>query len=273
MTQRIPIGIVAYRPDHNVLDRLQRIMAFGSHAYVYDNSPDAPLLRDFCNTHADRITYLTCGKNLGLGLAITSVCAHAYYDGHAALLFFDQDSIFTDTTLEFIESFVHRNPGVASSHAVVSFTSRPAAATIAGAFDLRDVPLTINSGSLYFLQSAKSIGWHNEHYFVDGVDYEYCLRASLHGYKVAECNGTPGFDHLSEQGDLPVRWLGRPRLMRKYSALRIKDSARANLRLIATSLRHLRFDFAYRFSRILAGYLLSQLVVRISGTPNSATST
>jgi rhamnosyltransferase len=273
MTPRIPIGIVAYRPDDKALDRLQRILDFGAQAYVYDNSPDEPLLRDFCRAHAGRITYLTCGKNLGLGLAITSVCAQAYYDGHAALLFFDQDSIFTHATLEFIEAFVRDRPEVASTHAVVSFTSRPAPATAHGSYDLRELPLTINSGSLYYLQSAKSLGWHNEHYFVDGVDYEYCLRAHLHGLKVAECNGTPGFDHLSEQGDLPVRWFGKPRLMRKYSPLRIKDSTKANLRLIATSLRHLRFDFAYRFSRILAGYLLSQLVVRIAATPNTASPT
>ncbi|MBR7784688.1 hypothetical protein KDM89_21375, partial [Undibacterium sp. LFS511W] len=66
---------------------------------------------------------------------------------------------------------------------------------------VEDVLVAISSGSMFFLENLKLIGWHNQTYFVDGVDYECCLRARQYGLKIGKCGDTPGFDHVSEQPD------------------------------------------------------------------------
>lgn len=267
MQEDISIGVVTYHPDSILLARIELALAAGYAVYVYDNSPEDGVVRQHCGKRAN-CTYLTCGKNVGLGFAISSLCAHAYYDSRKALLFFDQDTAFDSTTLSHVARFFATRPDVRESHAVVTFTAAaddsPAASV---EFDLVPARLTINSGSLYFLANARAMNWHNERYFVDGVDYEFCMRANAAGLRVAECRATPGFNHVREQGTNRLTILGRTRWVRRYSPQRILDSSRSNCRLIVASLRLGLPSFALRFARILLSYLALQLFVRTPSVP------
>jgi hypothetical protein len=49
-------------------------------------------------------------------------------------------------------------------------------------FPFKANKLLISSGSLFNLNILKKINWNNVKYFVDGVDYEFCLRANKMGY-------------------------------------------------------------------------------------------
>ncbi len=123
--------------------------------------------------------------------------------------------------------------------------------------------LAISSGSLFNLPALKKIGWHNEDYFVDCVDYELCLRARRCGFKIGLIKNAPDFDHVTEQPDQTVTLFGKKLLVRRYSATRIKDALRAYLKLIVVGVFQNRPRDTYALTRSLGLYIFGQLTSRL----------
>jgi rhamnosyltransferase len=109
MKRSIALGFVIYNPEISFASRVQMAVESGFDVYIFDNTPEKPSLGALVDWPSN-IKYVTCGKNHGLGLGIQSVCARAYYDHHDALVFFDQDSVFDESTLLFIEKFYVEHP-------------------------------------------------------------------------------------------------------------------------------------------------------------------
>ncbi|MDZ4098686.1 MAG: hypothetical protein U1E13_08275 [Methylophilaceae bacterium] len=260
MTRSLALGFVIYHPEESFLSRVQMAVESGFDVYVFDNSPDRRSLSDFVH-HRGQIKYLTCGKNHGLGLGVSTICAQAYYEKHSALLLFDQDSVFDENTLSFIETFFNSHPELASTHAAVVFNSRRGSQG-QGVDCFREVLLAINSGSLFFLNNVKTLNWHNEGYFVDGVDYEFCLRSKLNGFRISEYSCTPGFDHSTEQADRPYMFFGRIKAMRAYSPRRILDASISSIKLIFSALGGGAIKFSITILRLWILYLITQVLVR-----------
>lgn len=232
----------------------------GFDAYVFDNTPEQRSVDELANLPG-KLKYVTCGKNHGLGLGIQYICAQAYYDGHKALVFFDQDSVFEEGTLNFIEQFYVEHPGLERTYSAVVFNAINTWEEAGNCF--KDVELAINSGSLFYLNNLKTLGWHNDSYFVDGVDYEFCLRSSLNGFRLAEYSCTPGFDHATEQPDQKYRFLGKTYAMRAYAFSRIKDVTVSSFRLIFSALIGGEINFSYRIMRHWIVFMGMQTLVRI----------
>lgn len=258
MSRQLALGFVIYRPETGFLNRVQRSIESGFDVYIFDNSPEQDLVRNFFAGKA-KARYFTAGKNLGLGLGVSSVCAQAYYQGHSALLFFDQDSIYSKETLNFIESYYLEFPKLETTHSVVAFNSKEFRKS-QNCFE--NVDLVINSGSLFFLKNLETLNWHSEKYFVDGVDYEFCLRSKMRGFKVGKYSCTPGFDHTTEQADENYSIFGKTYAMRAYSLSRILDVSRSSLKLIFTALLGAEFTFALKLMRLWTIYLIVQMLVR-----------
>lgn len=257
MKKNVAIGIVTYGPSESLLFRLQNAVEEGFVVYLFDNSPNEELIRKFGQGfNCEKFKYLTCGKNVGLGYGISAVCAQAYYESHKALVFFDQDTVFDKATLNFIEDFYINKPNLSTEYSVVVFNSKNS-----GPF--KEVIFAISSGSLFFLENLKKIGWHNENYFVDCVDYEFCLRSSNNHLKIGEWSATPGFDHQSEQVDVKYNIFGKERLLRKYSTKRILDTTRASGKLLFTSIRSLNFIYTKATLRFIGAYFFWQSLVRV----------
>lgn len=261
MTRSIALGFVIYNPEDSFLSRVRMAVKSGFDVYVFDNSPERRSLGNMADGEG-KIKYLTCGKNHGLGLGVAAVCAQAYYEKHSALVFFDQDSIFNEKTLNFIEMFYVGHPELAGMHSAVVFNaSRGGQEQETDCF--KDVPLAINSGSLFYLNNLKTLNWHNESYFVDGVDYEFCLRSKMNGLKIGEYSCTPGFDHSTEQDDKRYTIFGRPYAMRAYAFSRIVDVSISSFKLIFSALIGGAVKFAFRIVRLWVIYLAVQVLVRL----------
>lgn len=258
MTRKIAVGIVVYHAGEELLRRLELTSSNGFEVYVFDNSPDVANVREFSTLHP-RIHYFTCGKNLGLGIGISTVCANAHQRGHTALLFFDQDTGFSGETLSYVETNYVDNIDAYMDFSAIAFKSN-------GVVSVRDVPLVINSGSLYFLEKLKALDWMDCSYFVDSVDYKFCLDSLNKGYRIGVCGATPGFDHVTEQADSRYRIAGRTYSMRAYSRSRMKDTVSSNLKLIFSALKSCQFSFALRITRLLTLYCASQILVRVINT-------
>ena len=127
MNLNVAIGIITYNPESSVVKRLSDTIKSGYKVYIFDNSPDNSIVRDYAYSNAEarsHITYLTCGKNAGLGYGLSAVCAHAYYDSFPTLLFFDQDTVYSTETLDYVSAFYGRNDFLSELYSSVVFNSK-----------------------------------------------------------------------------------------------------------------------------------------------------
>lgn len=259
----IALGFVIYKAEINLIERIKLASDSGYRCYIFDNSPDDYMFnRKFNNT--PNCKYITVGKNVGLGFGISNVCAQAYYENFDSLLFFDQDTVFDLSTLNFINEFNIQKSSLQSTYSSILFNAKNSDKTNRlNVFEIEDTLLTISSGSLFFLERLKDINWHNESYFVDCVDYEFCLNSNNHDLKIGVCSNTPGFDHISEQDDSEYSIFGKKRMMRKYSSSRVIGTVSASIRIFSNSIRTFNLKFAYAILRSLGIYLYFQFLVRI----------
>lgn len=260
--RKIAVGFVVYNPKSSTIDRINNAVSWGFVAYIFDNSPEKSVIRDYINCRKN-INYTTGGKNLGLGMGLSVICSQAYYDSHHALVFFDQDTLFNIATLNTIEEFYVNNQHLISDYSAVVFNSSNF--NVGGNEFVKcfiDVPLARNSGSLFYLENLKKINWHNEKYFVDGVDYEFCLKSRHHNFRIGEYSCTPGFDHAIEQEDKKYIIFGKTYSMRAYSLRRIIDTANSSLKIISKSVCYGEIQFTARIIKLSLIYMMTQLIVR-----------
>lgn len=259
----IAIGFVIYNPSTSLIPRMNLALESGYTLYIFDNSPKTGIVRNFCKKEAN-CKYITCGKNVGLGFGISSVCAQAYYDSFHALIFFDQDTIFNQSTLFFIEDFYVNHHNLESSYSSIVFNGKKVDdSDVKNENIVKDIILSISSGSLFFLENVNKLNWHNHKYFVDCVDYEFCLNSIVNNFKIGECSNTPGFDHVTEQADVKYNIFGKEIMLRKYSKKRILNTIAASTRLLLASIISWNMRYSAAIMRSLVLYLNWQLVVRL----------
>jgi rhamnosyltransferase len=252
------IGLVLYHPEENLLKRVSHMVDLGYKVYVFDNSPFVAPYSQIIQKKPN-ITYLTAGKNVGIGYSLSTLCSTAFVHGYPQLLFLDQDTGISAQTLEFIEAFPRTLPRcLQQQYAALVFNGQSATEHA-----IQEVRLAISSGSLFNLKVLQQIGWHNEKYFVDCVDYELCLRARRNGFKIGIIRNTPDFDHITEQPDRTLNLLGKQLLVRRYSATRIKDALGAYLKLILSGLFQNRPSDTWALTRSLGLYIFGQLTARM----------
>ena len=266
MSENVAVGMITYNPGASVLSRIQETISCGFKIYVFDNSPDCSLIRDFVSdnaTDSSMITYQTLGKNVGLGIGLCALCASAYYDGFPSLLFFDQDTVYSEETLRYISGFFQKNIGLLTQYSAVAFNARNINSPALQETPVTDILLAMNSGSLYVLENVRKMNWHNTKFFVDCVDYEFCLSSNNAHFKLGENTITPGFDHFSEQGDERHRLFGRDLPIRPYPGFRIRDSLRGYFKLLNKCIRTGNGKYYRLFFVTLAKYLFVQVYIRI----------
>lgn len=263
LNNKISIGFVIHLPENSIINRIKTAEECGFMIYIFDNSPKIDFVRNFCK-NLKNCKYITCGKNIGLGVGISAICAQAYYDFNSALLFFDQDTCYNHETLKFIQDFYERQTNLETNYSAIVFNSKNVQKkNVEGHSEIKDVLMAISSGSLFFLKNLEMLNWHNTNYFIDCVDYEFCLNSNNHHFKIGEYSATPGFDHQAEQPDKKYRIFGKERFMRKYSSKRFFDYFFSSLRLIFQSLKTNNFKFAKATFRSLIIYLYFQCTIRI----------
>lgn len=264
--KKIAIGFIVYRPEVSFFDRLIEIDNANLATFIYDNSPELTTTKDFVDQFSG-IHYSSSGKNAGLGVGLYELCRAAYLENFETLLFFDQDTKFKLDTISFISNFyAKKGSELLAKYSAICFSGKQD--LIHGQTEhpfFIDANIVINSGSLFILKNLKKMGWHNQSYFVDGVDYEFCLRSHIFGFKIGKHLNTPNFDHESEQPDGVVTIFGKRLLVRRYSPARVKDAFHSYIRLIYCAIRSCQLKFALVFFRSFLIYIFGQVLARISG--------
>ena len=254
---------MVYFPEGSFLERVKATVELGYQVYIFDNSPSQRFIFDFAETMSNCF-YGTFGENVGLGIGISRICKQAFQDGFEALLFFDQDTLYSKVTLEYVNSFHEYRNIEFNLFAAVQFSNSVSDhGFLFSEFPLREAKLLISSGSLFNLNMLHKMNWHNEAYFVDGVDYEFCLRACINGFLLGKCLNTPEFDHVSGQEDREYLIFASKLYLRAYNAKRLKDILLSYVKLIILSVRHLKIDYLFIFLKSFLQFTFYQILVRI----------
>lgn len=251
------IALVIYNPSFCTLKRIEMMTCAGYSVYVFDNSFDVSGFKDSVLQNKN-VHYFASGSNLGLGTPLTIICATASARGEKGILFLDQDTSVSVATLDFIEKFRNSlSDDEYRAFASLTFTNgKP------NNLKITEKKLVINSGSLFSLEALQEIGWHNKDFFVDCVDYEFCLRARRSGFKIGVVSDTPDFDHVSEQPDLVFAFLNSKIAVRRYSVSRIRDAVGAYSKLIVGCLVRFELGNVIVLFRSLMIYIFAQLIAR-----------
>lgn len=264
--KKIAIGFIVYRPEASFFERLEEVDKAQITTFIFDNSPELAVTKDFVR-RLSSAHYFSSGRNAGLGVGLYEICRSAYQENFETLLFFDQDTKFNLETFSFIRDvYTEKSVDLMLNYTAICFSgSSNKNHNSPVDISYEDVDLTINSGSLFLLKNLEKIGWHNSSYFVDGVDYEFCLRSHIYGFRVGRFFNTPHFDHETEQPDTIVSIFGKRLLIRKYSFARMRDGISSYIRLIYSSAKNGQFKYALIFCRSFSIYIFGQVLARILG--------
>jgi rhamnosyltransferase len=214
--------VVSYFPEGDFLSRLRRIKSQVAQVVVVDNasSDETAKLLEAAQTELGNAV-IRNQANLGIATALNQGTAWAMGKGYAWCLLFDQDTTPSASMLQKLIAVYDQFP-CRDRLAVIGSNYRAESVPVAR------VPKTqtwlerktvITSGSLVSLAALDRIGPFRDEFFIDCVDFDFCLRARSMGFEVAEAIepimthsvGLPAKHRLlGRQGEVfnhaPFRW-------------------------------------------------------------------
>lgn len=189
------ICIVSYYPSDDCLHRIHQL---GENwpVWIFDNTPSGH--RGLESTEMVRV--FRTGNNEGLGYAMNFLLTEVNQFGYNCALYFDQDTQYSGVSIVWISNWMDKHAESMIDFPLLNFLpiNRRIGTELAHPAVI-PVKLLINSGSLFNLSKLKNLGFHNKNWFLECIDYEYCLRVAQHGYGIAHVSGCPDLDHLCEQ--------------------------------------------------------------------------
>lgn len=242
---------VLYNPDYNAIRNIVLADKFRIKSVVYVNKVEACFLNELDNLD---VVILGDNSNVGLGVAFYELEMYLAEIGEEYFIYFDQDTVTTEETWGFIsrtylDVFSRKNTGM----------------IFYGWNTVESSDLVVSSGCLFSMQIINKIGKHDKGYFVEGVDYEFCLRLKINGYVIRNVF-TESIDHFALQDGTRLKIAGFNIPVRVYGKSRTKDFNVSHSKLIRTSLRKGEFLMFLKFlkSAILFNVFeyLSRILIR-----------
>ncbi len=228
--RRVAAVVVAYRPGPEVPQHLAALRPQVERLIVVDNAATSAS-RDLL-TAAGGIDYVSNTANLGIAAALNQGAALALAAGCDWVATFDQDSLAPAGYIAGLLGALDRvpRPGAVAILAPVyrdrhlGFLFSPAQ-PLAGD-PAADVPVSVTatSGNLVAAAALRATGGFRDDYFIDCVDFEFCLRCRAAGWQVIEVRRMV-LEHAAGRWQ-ERRWLGKARRFNDYPAERRYYQAR-----------------------------------------------
>lgn len=239
---------VLYNPEQNALDNIAMAISSGLKPVVYLNSVDDEYYQRLC---AYNPVVLGLNQNAGLGTAFYEFEMYLEESGEQFYVYFDQDT----KTTEAVWKAVLENEGVFAARKDVGMLFLGNKKGL-----LSDI--VVSSGCVFSSEIIRRTGKHCPSYFVEGVDYDYCLQLKIAGLKIYNIY-CPGIDHQSLQDGEKLKLLGMTWLYRVYGKGRMKDFNSSHFKLIRKSIAASQLGFALFFIRSLIAFNIKEYKSRL----------
>ncbi len=179
--KRICAVVVIYQPNLRDLENIKKFSTFVEKVYIVDNSEEKVTDLEICSS--ERFVYLFVGYNSGFGPGYNIGCKQALLDGFQFALTMNPDSELIESNFDRFVSQVD----ILKDAAIIApqyIFGRGKKYIEKDSVNFVDFAMT--SGSITNLEILSKLGWFEESFFIDGEDYDYCLRAWENGYKCYE---------------------------------------------------------------------------------------
>lgn len=194
--RRVAAVVVLYHPTDRELANLAACAGQTGRLYVVDNSDGGgnhgAVSAALADADPDLWVYLPAGKNRGIAWALNAGAEAARGDGYEFLLTLDQDTeLRTGIVIRLLGALERLRDdgepvGLVAAHAAPPEQVPDDAPLPDMDRPVVDFPLIVpTSGNLICLRAHGAVGGFDEDYFIDDVDFEYCLRLADAGYRVA----------------------------------------------------------------------------------------
>ena len=243
---------VLYEPCENALTNIKIAKSLGLKSVVYINSVEPHYLKTL-----KKLGVLILGenKNVGLGVAFAEFEEYFITTDQEYFIYFDQDTIVSK----------HAWKNILSTHSE-AFSDTDVGLIFYGSCTQKYPGFVINSGSLFSKRILNSCGLHAKNLFVEGIDYEYCIRIRKKSLKIMSIS-CAGIDHVSLQDSFIRSVLGYQFECRTYGLKRLFEFNKVHIRLLKIALFYgPRPDFLFLFKSFLYFNLkeaLSQILLRV----------
>ena len=213
-------GIVLYNPNIKIVrDNIKsgkETELIDKIILVDNGSNNIKEIRELCYND-DFIILIENSKNLGIAAALNQICETALNNLQDKVLTLDDDSIIQKELIEAYDKFpMSSDIGIISCRIEDRNYGRMHTNTTMG---VDDIEFCITSGALLNLAAWKSIGGFCESLFIDGVDFDICIRLRRSGYKIKRLNYVY-LNHKIGEGR-KVKIFGHNALVLNHSKLRL----------------------------------------------------
>lgn len=199
------IGIVTYQPELSRLsDNLRAAFAsmMVSRVIIYDNHSDnCETIRQL--TALDSHCLLMEGdENRGIAYALNALCQKAVDEGCDWILTLDQDSVIPKGLLDEYNHYTDQDdlgiicPGIIDRNMGREYTRQTS-----GTEYIRQC---ITAGNLVRLEVWQKIGGYSEELFIDGVDFDFCMKMGEAGFKILRTNNVCLLQEVGHGRKIPL---------------------------------------------------------------------
>ena len=186
--------MVTYNPDSALEQNIRALLPQVDKLIVVDNGSEPD------NRERIQAIALACGfdilwneENLGIAGGLNAGIRRAFANAdYAWIATFDHDSRvspgFRDIMLQAWSSCPFRDQVALIGPYQVLFPENPEVRALRGPWSPLFVerPVMLQSGSLLSTESLRCVGLLDESFFIDYVDFEFCLRLRKHGLRIIE---------------------------------------------------------------------------------------
>lgn len=188
--------IVTFHPGTEIAENIAALRDQVDEIIMIDNEASEGsrvLLEELVRQHAVRVIYNQ--DNLGIAAALNTGIKLAKAKGHEWIVTFDQDSKVTlgmiSAMLKVFETYPEKKKVASLSP---RYCHKKTGEIYGNSHNLPDGEATsyaetlvvMTSGNIIHSNIFDIVGYFNEALFIDHVDNEFCLRCSVHGYKILE---------------------------------------------------------------------------------------
>ena len=181
--------VILYYPDEEeTIRNIQSYIDYVNTLFVFDNSNCKKHFIERIKTISSKIVVISNNKNEGIAKPLNKAMKLA--EGESDwLLTMDQDSYFEPKQASLYFNSFNQLFFQSENIAIVcpNHSSQNRSTEINGKYE--EVGRAITSGSIINTKICKKLNGFEEKLFVDDVDFEYCYRCIIAGYKIIQFSG------------------------------------------------------------------------------------
>lgn len=183
--------VVTFHPTPEVAPHISALLTQVDRLVIVDNQSGnnlPPLLLGLSSHPA--VHFISNPTNLGIAAAFNQGLRYALDQGYAWIATFDQDSHVPPDYLERMLETWSACPdkdrvAIVAPTFLLRKSASPSPSTLRSCRS-REIPVAMASGNLVRTEAVRAVGFMDEEFFIDYVDFEYCLRLRRHGWKILQ---------------------------------------------------------------------------------------